>query len=214
MSRVYLFDLDGTLLDSIELILASFRHTYEVHFGETRPESYWVNAIGKTLRQQFGELVAEMGRSPEAVDAMVETYREHNLRHHDAMVRAYPGAVETVRALEGRGVTLAIVTSKMRVGAERGLAVMGIADAFPVCVCADDVERGKPDPMPVHLALEKLGARAEDAVFIGDSPHDVEAGRRAGVRTAAASWGPYPEAALREAGPDVWLGRLEEVLGL
>lgn len=205
-----LFDLDGTLLDSIALILESFRHTHRVHFGRDRPDEFWLAGIGRTLRDHF----AAIAESEAQVDALIETYRQHNLAHHDAMVRPYPGAAETARALDARGVPLALVTSKMRAGADAGLRVLGLETIFQVRVCGDDVARGKPDPMPVQMALAALGVEPSEAIFVGDSPHDIEAGKRAGVRTAAASWGPYDPAALRALEPTYWLERITDLEAL
>ncbi|MEM9194811.1 MAG: HAD-IA family hydrolase [Myxococcota bacterium] len=208
--RAVLFDLDGTLIDSIELIVASFRYTHRTHFGTDRPDEFWIRGIGRPLRDQLGD-VAE---SREELQTLLDIYRTYNLEHHDRMARPYVGAVETVRRLAERGTPLALVTSKLRIGAERGLRLLGLEDEFPVRVCADDVTRGKPDPMPVHLALEQLRANPRETVFVGDSPHDMEAGRRAGVQTAAASWGPFEESVLREHAPTYWLAHIEEVLPL
>lgn len=210
----YLFDLDGTLLDSIELIVASFRHTADWHAERTGtpapPEATWTAGIGRTLREQLGILA----RTPEELDALVETYVAWNLAEHDARVRPYPGAVETVRALERQGARLALVTGKMRRGAGAGLRVLGLEDAFPLRVCGDDVTQGKPHPESVHKALDALGVPASDAVFVGDSPHDMGAGRAAGVATAAARWGPFADADLATFAPTHWLDDLPSLLRL
>ena len=206
--KTYLFDLDGTLLDSIALILASFHHTRRVHYGDALPDSTWLAGIGRTLWDVF----ADMADDAAQVDAMVATYRAHNLANHDAMVRPYPGVVEVVEALAARGARMAIVTSKVRVGAERGLTHLGLLERFPVRVCADDVVRGKPDPEPVRRALSALGSAPEDAVFVGDSPHDMEAGQRAGVATAAALWGPFERTVLEAHRPTRWLSHPADLL--
>jgi len=197
----YLFDLDGTLLDSVALILASYRHTALVHTGTAPDDAVWLAGLGTPLRTQLRHLTED----PDRIAAMVETYREHNLSNHDAMVRPYDGVVEAVRALAGRA-ELALVTSKLHAGALRGLRAAGLEDAFDVVIGADDVDRHKPDPTPVLAALERLGAAPDSAVFVGDSPHDMAAGRAAGVRTAAALWGPFPRETLEPHRPDYWLG--------
>lgn len=206
--KVYLFDLDGTLIDSVELILKSFHHTREHHFGDRLPDDYYLGILGVTLRDAF----RRMADTPEAVEAMVKTYVSHNLDHHDAMVRPYPGVPEVIRELSRRGARLGVVTSKLHDNARRGLRVAGIEDAFEVVIGGDEVSRGKPDPEPVRLALERLGSSAADALFVGDSPHDIESGRRAGVKTAAATWGPYSRAALEAAKPDLWVEKPEDLL--
>ena len=199
----FLFDLDGTLIDSIELILRSYRHTMRTHRRHEPGDEVWMSGLGTPLWVQFRQFT----KDPAEIDAMVATYREYNLAHHDEMVRPYAGVVDAVRSLERRGGSLALVTSKLRSGALRGLRLAGLEDAFGVVVGADDVTHPKPHPEPVLTALERLGARAQDAVFIGDSRHDIECGRAAGVKTAAVLWGPFDRSHLADLEPDYWLER-------
>jgi pyrophosphatase PpaX len=208
--RTVLFDLDGTLIDSIDLILASYRHTTLTHRGAVLPDGVWLEGLGTPLRAQFGRLSDD----PAEVEAMVETYRAHNLAYHDRMVCAYTGVLPAVAALAAGGRALAVVTSKLREGARRGLRHCGLDGYFPVIVAADDVARHKPDPEPVRKALALLGADPAAAVFVGDSPHDLAAGRAAGVATAAALWGPFPRDQLEPWEPDRWLDRPEDLMAL
>ena len=197
----YLFDLDGTLLDSIALILTSFHHTSRVHLDREMTDAYWLEGTGTPLRDQL----RKVARSEEELAAMLETYLEYNLSHHDDMARPYPGVVDVVRTLHARGAKLALVTSKLSTGAERGLRLLGLEEELSVRVCADDVETGKPHPAPVLMALDALDSSPGEAFFIGDSHHDIEAGRRAGVTTVAVAWGPLQRENLAAAKPDHWL---------
>ena len=197
----FLFDLDGTLIDSIELILRSYRHTMRLHRGHEPSDDVWMQGLGTPLWVQFRHFTED----PAEIEAMVATYRAYNLAHHDELVRPYAGVVEAVLALRDQGKTLGLVTSKMRGGAVRGLKVAGLEDAFQVIVGADEVTHPKPHPEPVLTALERLGAPAAGAVFVGDSRHDVECGRAAGVKTAAVLWGPFDRAHLEDLEPDYWL---------
>ncbi len=208
--KTYLFDLDGTLLDSIELILESFHYTARVHLKQEFSDAHWLAGIGTPLRDQLRAIA----KSEEDRDAMLDTYRDYNLEHHDAMAKPYPGVVEVVKTLHARGVALALVTSKMSRGALRGLQLLGLEEELSVRICADDVVHGKPHPEPVLKALAALGASAEGAVLIGDSAHDIEAGRGAGVATAAVAWGPFSRQTLEAAKPDHWLERPEQVFDL
>jgi pyrophosphatase PpaX len=208
--RTFLFDLDGTLIDSIELILRSYRHTMRAHRGYEPPDDVWMEGLGTPLWVQF-----RLWSDDESeIKAMVETYREYNLAHHDELVRPYDGVVEQVRRLDAGGKTLGLVTSKMRGGALRGLRVAGLEDAFDVVVGSDDVARPKPHPEPVLTALALLGRMAEDAVFIGDSRHDIECGRAAGVKTAAVLWGPFDREHLEDLDPDYWLEQPQDIATL
>jgi pyrophosphatase PpaX len=136
---------------------------------------------------------------------MVATYRDFNFAHHDEMVTPFPGIQEAIHVLMGRGLKLGVVTSKARRGLERGLSTCGLEGIFQALVSMDDVERYKPEPEPVLKALEILRAERDSTVFVGDSPHDMAAGRAAGVMTAAALWGPFSRASLEPHSPDHWL---------
>ena len=196
-----LFDLDGTLIDTVELILSSYRYTVKAHDLEPVPDAVWLEGLGIPLRVQFRRFAADPGQ----VQAMVETYLEHNLAHHDTLVREYPGVLEAVEELHAAGLKLAVVTSKMHGGLERSLRAGGYEGLFDVVIGADDVENPKPHPEPVLRALESLRVDPGDAIFVGDSPHDMASGRAAGVRIAAATWGPFPREALEAHRPDYWL---------
>jgi len=208
--RAVLYDFDGTLADSTELIMRCYRHTMATHLGQAPPDEEWLRGFGTPLETQ----IARFARTPAEQQAMLATYREHQDELHDTLVRPFPGAVETVAELERRGVALALVTSKLRRGTLRGMDLCGLTRHFPVIITPEDVRSPKPHPEPVLAALERLGVDASETLFVGDSPHDLVSGREAGTRTAAALWGPFPRAALLAERPDVLLERQEDVLAL
>ena len=203
----FLFDLDGTLIDSVELIRRTFRHTLEVHRGTHPGEELWLKGLGQPLWDQFQAYTTDQAE----IDAMIATYRAYNTAHHDALVRQYAGMEEVIRSLRQRGKRLGVVTSKMQKGTQQGLALCGLGGQFDTVVAADDTQRHKPHPEPVYLALERLGADAASTVFIGDSTHDLAAGRAAGVRTGAAMWGPFSREELAKHEPDYWLRTPSEI---
>jgi pyrophosphatase PpaX len=169
--------------------------------------------VGTPLRSQFGPWSHE----PALLEAMVQTYREYNLANHDAMVTAYAGVGDVLRRIKEAGLRTALVTSKNRQGALRGLDLHGFTPYLDVLVCADDVVNPKPHPEPVEQALRLLDADARGAVFFGDSTHDINAGRAAGVATAAVLWGPFSRTHLAPCGPDHWVeepGGILDVIGL
>lgn len=198
-----LLDLDGTLVDSEELILSSYRHTLREHRGEVPPDEAWLEGMGRPLHVQL----ASFARDEEETRAMVRTYTEHNRDVHDRLIRPFPEMRELVRRLAGEAWTMAIVTSKRRESTLRGLEICGYDRSwFAAVVTASDVREFKPDPAPVRQALEEAGGRAAGAaLFVGDSVHDLRAGRAAGTRTAAALWGPYGRTELARGEPDHWL---------
>jgi pyrophosphatase PpaX len=204
-----LFDLDGTLVDSIDLLIASMEYSFAGR--ERRPSvPEWIALIGTPL----DAMLARWGDGPADVELLRARYREHQLTHHDAMIRLYPGMVETVRALHAAGHPLAVVTSKLEVGARRALKFAKIEECFRAVVGIDHTTKHKPDPEPVWYALDRLGMPRERAMFVGDSTHDMHAGRAAGVYTVAALWGPYTRAQLEPTAPDAYIASFDELAPL
>ena len=199
--QTVLFDLDGTLIDSIRLILDSYHHTLTQHNLPARTDEDWLKGVGTPLAVQF----SEWRKSPEVLEALIATYREYNLKHHDSMVTVYPGVLEAVREIKAAGIQTGLVTSKNRMGALRGLKLVGLEALMDVLVCADEVTNPKPHPEPVEKAVALLGADPASTVYVGDSIHDMHSGRAAGVKTAAALWGPFGRDHLESASPDYWL---------
>lgn len=204
-----LFDLDGTLIDTVPLILASVRHAFA---GQRRrpTDAEWIAGIGTPLRVQL----EAWSDGPEHLEALVERYRRHQRTHHDRMTRAYPAAVETVRALHARGHPIAIVTGKLSGPAQRSLEYVGLAPFVSALVGADSCAHHKPHPEPVLTALDRLGAAPAEAVFVGDSPVDVAAGNAAGVVTVAALWGACTRDALAASRPAHLCARVDELPAL
>ncbi len=199
--QTVLFDLDGTLIDSIRLILDSYHHTLAAHGIPPRTDDHWLRGVGTPLSVQFAEWRDDVGK----LEAMVATYREYNLAHHDRMVTVYPGVVTALGAIRAAGRRTGLVTSKNRQGALRGLTLVRLEAMMDVLVCADEVTNPKPHPEPVEKAVALLGADPRTTVYVGDSIHDMVSGRAAGVRTAAALWGPFGREHLELASPDYWL---------
>ena len=208
--QTFLFDLDGTLIDSVQLILDSYHHTLAAHGLPPRSDAEWLAGVGTPLTAQFADWKDDAG----TMEALIDTYREYNLANHDRMVREFPGVVAAVRAIRAQGRKTGLVTSKNRRGAVRGLKLVGLDDAMDVLVCADDVTHPKPHPEPVEKAVSLLAADPACTVYVGDSIHDLLSGRGAGVRTAAVLWGPFTRSQLESAEPDFWLERPEQLLSL
>jgi pyrophosphatase PpaX len=208
--RTVLFDLDGTLIDSIRLILDSYHHTLSRHNLPARTDEEWLKGVGTPLSVQF----SDWQHSPEMMEAMIATYREYNLQHHDTMVTVYPGVLDALREIKAAGLGTGLVTSKNRSGALRGLRLVGLEALLDVMVCADEVSNPKPHPEPVELAISLLGGQPARSVYVGDSIHDMHSGRAAGVKTAAALWGPFGRDHLAIADPDYWLDTPKDLVRL
>ncbi|MBL0939117.1 MAG: HAD-IA family hydrolase [Gemmatimonadaceae bacterium] len=201
-----LFDLDGTLIDSIGLLLECM----EFAFTDRVPRpttAQWVAGIGTPLRTQLAEWCA----GDEEVEALVTKYRDYQDLHLERLTTPFPGVIETLAWARTQGHPTAIVTSKGKGMTSRSLEHVGLAQAFDAIVTFEETSRHKPLPDPVFLALERLGATPDRAIFVGDSPHDMHAGRAAGVRTAAALWGPFRRDELEPAAPTFWMTRFDQL---
>src|SRR5438552_7615022 len=201
---VVLFDLDGTLVDSAAAILGSFHHATETVLRRRFPDEQILAHVGGTnLAHQMQLLDAER------VDDLVRVYREHNELQYSE-IACFDGMLDVLEQLKGEGRRLGVVSAKWRRTVERVFAGAGIAGYFDVVVGSDETERHKPDPEPVLKALERLGAPAADAAYVGDSPFDVAAARGAGVFAVAVGWGGIH----RVEDADAFVGTPEELLGI
>jgi pyrophosphatase PpaX len=195
-----LFDLDGTLVDTVPFILAAVRHAFE-GYGACPTDAQWIAGIGTPLRRQL----ASFARRSDDVEPLLTRYRTYWIEHHDRMTRLFPGALETVVELASRGHPLGIVTAKTEEGAFRTLRHTGLLGHLGAVVGADTCARCKPDPEPVRVALGRLERGPGEAVLVGDSVHDIAAARGAGVRAIGVLWGACDRAALAAAGADGFL---------
>ena len=202
------FDLDGTLADTVELILKCFRFTTKKHFGQSLPDADVVATLGIPLPVQM----KGFARSAEEAELMRKTYIAYQDIVHDEMVQSFPGASSVLRTLRSNGTKIAVVTSKRAGIAKRTLECCGLWESVDLVVCADQVQRPKPHPESVNLALSELGLEPDRVVFVGDSPFDLQAGKGAGTRTAAALWGPFNLEELLAEEPDFVLDAIEDVL--
>jgi pyrophosphatase PpaX len=202
-----LFDLDGTLVDSGAIILASFKHAARTVLARDVEEEQIAALVGgSNLHEQMRVL------SPAHVDELVRVYREHNRPLHDEL-QAFEGVEELMETLSEQGRKLGIVTAKGRQTVDLAFGVLSLERYFDAVVTADMTDRHKPDPAPVLKALELLESEPADAAFVGDSPYDIAAGKAAGVFTVAVSWGKiHPEERLLEAGADVLVHSPRELL--
>ncbi|MCM3618823.1 pyrophosphatase PpaX [Sutcliffiella horikoshii] len=203
-----LFDLDGTLIDTNDLIIESFLHTLNHYYPEQYGREDVLTFLGPPLYDTF----VKMDES--RVDEMVTHYRGFNMTNHDRLVKEFDGVYETVKILHEKGLKLGIVTTKMRQTVVMGLKLTGLDQFFDVVVCLDDVTNAKPDPEPVQLALRQLGASPEEAIMVGDNYHDILAGKNAGTKTAAVSWTIKGVEYLQSFEPDYMLTHMEDILPL
>jgi pyrophosphatase PpaX len=205
-----LFDLDGTLIDSGAIIVASMKHAATTVLGREIPEAELAAAVGGP------GLIAQM-RALDAtrVDELVDVYTAHNVTLHDGL-EACTGIETVLETLHGEGRRLGIVTAKRQVTVRLAFEVLPRLERyFDVIVGSDDTNRHKPDPDPILLALERLGVEAHTAAYVGDSPFDIRAAKAAGVAAIGVTWGGiHSEERLREEQPDELVTDAEELLGV
>jgi pyrophosphatase PpaX len=202
------FDLDGTVVDTVELIIKSFRYATSTVLGEVLPDELIIAGVGRPLYAQMESL------SVEHAQELYDVYREYNHRRHDELIRGYDGIEEALDALRAAGRRTGIVTSKSRDTTAMAFRAVGLADRFDVVVTASDTTEHKPSPVPLRLCLKRLGATAAGSIYIGDSPFDIQAGAAAGMTTAAVAWGVFGRDALLAAGPDFWLDEPRDLVAL
>jgi pyrophosphatase PpaX len=180
---VVLFDLDGTVVDSGAIILASMRHAAKEVLGFEPPEDELMAAVGGPgLEAQMRAL------APDRVEELVVTYRAHNEPLHDELA-CCEGVDDVLVRLKEEGRRLGVVSAKRRETIELAFAAVLLAHLFDVVVGGDETERHKPHPEPLLLAAERLGVRASECAYVGDSPFDVRAAKSAGMHAVAVTWG-------------------------
>jgi len=201
-----LFDFDGTLLDTNELIIQTFLSVLGKRYPGRFAREDVLHFIGPSLKQTFDGIDATL------TEVLMQEYRSLNIELHDQMVVEYDGVTETLRNLKSRGIKMAIVSTKRRDMIRRGLKLMDIEDIFDIIIGLDEVVNPKPDPEPILLALKQLNATKEEALMIGDNSHDIEGGHNAGVRTAGVAWTAKGEAYLSTFNPTYMLQHISELL--
>lgn len=203
--RAVLFDLDGTLIDTVPLIRWTFERVFK-DFGLAWEDGAVMHTIGLPLR----EIAARY--APDRADEFMERYTAFQEMRFRELTRAFPGALETLGALKSAGYCTGVVTSKRRDPARAGLALTQLDRHIETVVSADDVTKSKPDPEPVFKALALLDVQPRNAVYVGDTWYDIVAGKEAGVATVGVTWGVAGRDRLAEHAPDIIVDSWAEFL--
>lgn len=211
--KAVLFDFDGTLVDTTELIHQSMRHATSTVLGREYRRETLLNGVGRPLSEQMKIFDAERA------DELLDVYRRHNEAHHDEFIREFPGVEEALSRLREAGLEMAVVTSKSRFSLEQTLNLFtGLGQLVEHFVAMEDTAEHKPYPEPLLKGLELLAATREEAAYVGDSPYDIAAAKAAGITSVGVSWGAFPPESLREAEPDYLFpemdGAIELLLGM
>jgi len=204
-----LFDLDGTILDTNELIIASFLLALKGTVDESFNREHIIPSMGAPLEDQMKRF-----SGLEKVDHLIDAYREVNLRLHDEYVKLFDQVEEVLAGLHSENIKLGVVTTKMRLTTDRGLAFTNIAKYMDTVITIDDVQHAKPHPEPVLKAIEALGADPNRTLMVGDSTMDIESGVNAGVTTVGVAWSLKGGQVLRDAGAHYIIQTMDELMDI
>ncbi len=204
MKKAILFDLDGTLLDSIPFIGLSFEHTFN-HLGLPWNEEEVLNTIGLPLRD-VAKHYADQDH-----EEFLAVFAEFQVKNQERLLKPFPEAKRTLNQILQKGYHTGIVTSKRRKATRESLALTGLDRYLDVVVAVEDTSKPKPNPDSVLWALEQLKTSPEKGVYIGDSIFDIMTGKNAGVATIGVTWGIAARDALEEQQPDFLVDSWQEL---
>jgi pyrophosphatase PpaX len=180
----YLFDADGTLFDTVDLICSCFQYVAEKYAGKTMDRSIIIDGIGLPLKSQ---LITHLGAELDH-DRILDDYLQYQLSIMENSIHPFPHVTETLERLKSAGKKLAIVTSRRRFSMEKILESTNTAKYFDVLVTPEDTARHKPDAEPALKAMSLLGADKTSTVFTGDALYDICSGAGAGIDTIFVNW--------------------------
>lgn len=189
-----LFDLDGTVVDTRELIRQSHRHAVTTVLGRDMPDHELLANVGRPLVEQMGAFDADRA------DELLQAQRQWNHAHTAELIAPYPGVDQLLAELKAAGCRTGVVTSKAGPTVQLAFdALPQVAQHIDVLVAVEDTPVHKPAPDPVLKGLQLLGAAADAACYVGDAPFDIASGRDAGVTTVGVTWGFFPRQAIADA---------------
>jgi pyrophosphatase PpaX len=207
MIRTVLFDLDGTIVDTNELIVQSFLHSLEGETPEAVTRELIIPNMGRPLVEQM-----ELFSGKKDVEHLIKKYRTFNLSKHDELVTEFPNVRNVMAKLHEQGIKMGIVTSKIRQTTLMGLKLCGLDSFVSTIVTLEDVKEAKPNPEGILAALATLGGKKEETLMVGDSHYDIQAAQNAGVTSVGVSWSWKGRSYLEEYKPDYMIDDMNELL--
>jgi pyrophosphatase PpaX len=221
--RAILFDLDGTLIDTTDLIVQCFHFSWNTVCSFNHSREALIKTFGMPLRDAMYQLLTSgepksdtigVFSDQHIIENLLSAYRSFNLSNHDSLAQPFQGACEVLKELRRRGYLIAVVTSKSREVGLRGLRLCSLDDLLDAAIFLEDTSFHKPRPEPIMAALEILGTPSTSATYVGDSRHDIIAGHAAGVKTVAALWGPSPRSELEGERPNFIAESITDLLDI
>lgn len=209
MIETILFDLDGTIVNTNELIINSFLHVLDQQGSHSYTREKIIPHMGLTLEHQLRQFTGH-----EDVKPFEQLYRAFQSEHHDEMVREFPHVNEVLAKLHEQGIQLGVVTTKIKASTARVLQLFGLDKYMSVIITLEDVEHPKPHPDPVLKAVEQLGADPAKTLMVGDSPADIQSALAAGVQSAGVAWSLKGEEKLKEYKPHFILQDIRDIYQL
>jgi len=209
MIEAVLFDLDGTLINTNNLILSSFKHTFKTYFNNTEiKDEEIVKLFGEPLQKSMEKY------DKENVDKLIDIFHEYNENAHDELTERFEGVEETLNTLMKNGIKLAIVTSKRKVMVERGLNLLKLKKYFQVIVTPEDTKLHKPFGEPALKACELLHISPSNSLMVGDSHNDILCGKNAGSKTCLVNYTVLPLDELMKYSPDYTIDNMRDILDI
>ncbi len=196
MIKAVLFDFDGTVIDTNELIIKSYKYAFDKVLGKNIELDEILSLFGRPLLLSLTEGYGEYG------EALCVAYREFNESNHDKIAKPFIGVPENIIAIKNAGFKIGIVTSKRKSTLLKGLKLIGLENIFDVIIANEDTVKHKPNPEPVLIACEKLGIAPKESIYIGDSVFDILCGKAAGAKTCGVAYTMTAPQKLYDAGMD------------
>ena len=209
MIKAILFDLDGTLINTNNLIIETFQHVFKEYLN--------IDVKREELVRDFGEPLGytiKRYTDDDKVDSLIKAYKTYNEVIHDDLTEAIDGVEEGIKELKEKGYKVAIVTSKRREVTNRGLKLFNLFKLMDCIVTPEDTEKHKPEPEPVLKACEILGVNPEETIMVGDSHNDILSGKRAGAKSCLVRYTAVPMDQVLKHEPDYIIDSILDIVDI
>lgn len=199
-----IFDIDGTLVSTNELIFASFNYVTKKYLNRIYSDKEIISFFGPTEDYILKRLMKDK------YEEAREDYFDFYIQNHDKMTKKIDGVLELIKKIKSRGIPLAIYTGKGKTSTEITLKKLGIYEYFDLIISGDDVAEHKPSPEGIQIFLNQFQLKPETVIMVGDAPADVFAARNANVKIVSVLWDSYAEDEVRKLESDYYFSSVSE----